>query len=515
MFLESLLVHKLPLEILSTIFSIATHLSDDPVSAISVPLSISHVCARWRKVSLSTGSLWTRLALFFPAIDPAQLTRTICWLNRSKSYPLEILLDLRYSDWDWPSSGDGHPFTGEMLQVLLTILLPHVQRWKTFEMLTDTWEPIHTFLTRIRDTPNLKAPMLQSLALSRCNAYFVRKGEVFQPIELKEPIPLISTGMEAEGLRDVLLAGVHVDWTKSRCFRNLLDLTLKFHSADVMPSFPEFKNMLDACPDLESLTILGWGPSLDPNSDENSTSQTKRELLLRLPTLKRFSHGFVDVDYAVDFLALFRLPSLRALELQDITANLNEDPSIGLDATPVLEWLISNGAQLSDFPSIWYPLCQVERLELEGIKTSQQVFSRFLRAFTSLKKLCLSDVDSNLLSALYARQDEETVPSLPGPIVVEGRERRRSSFASVSLTPAPLLTCPHLVDMVCRRVDYKYLSKIISARCKVDSGVKPLETLEIDSGGEGSEGSSFALREEDREAFLKAGVGLLVNGEAR
>ncbi|KAF9258760.1 hypothetical protein L218DRAFT_876384, partial [Marasmius fiardii PR-910] len=219
-------IYKLPREVLSEIFSIATHQSDDPVSAISVPLTISHVCSHWRKISLSTGRLWSRLVLFYPAVDCDQVARTISWLNRSKSYPLEILLDLRYPKWDWPASEDRHPFTDEMLQTVLTILLLHIHRWKTFEMLTDTWRPIHGFLKRIRDAPNLRAPMLQRLELSRCNAYFVRRGEAFQPCELKDPIPLFSTGLEAEGLRDVSLVGVHVDWTKSRCFRHLLDLTL-------------------------------------------------------------------------------------------------------------------------------------------------------------------------------------------------------------------------------------------------------------------------------------------------
>ncbi|EEB89081.1 hypothetical protein MPER_12866, partial [Moniliophthora perniciosa FA553] len=184
------------------------------------PVTISHVCTKWRKVALSAGSLWTKLAVFSPEIDASQLIRISTWLTRSKAYPIEVLLDFRYDgerDWDEYS----HPFTGEMMKVILKLLLPHVGRWKTFEMLLDTWEPMHTFLVQ---TSGVKeAPMLQSVALSRVNAYFVTKGQTFQPDDLKKPVPLFG-GCALGSLRDVTLSGVHVDWTRSH-LRNLLDLS--------------------------------------------------------------------------------------------------------------------------------------------------------------------------------------------------------------------------------------------------------------------------------------------------
>ncbi|KAK1225813.1 hypothetical protein PQX77_011224 [Marasmius sp. AFHP31] len=505
------------------IFTAALHLCDDPLSAIYVPLALSHVCARWRKISISTSSLWNRLVLFYPAVDSAQIERTMTWLTRSKLQPLEILLDFRVPDW-WEHDEleeNDHPFTVEMLEIVLKILLRHVGQWKTFEMLTDTWEPMHAFLCHI-NTGNVggavKAPLLQSVALSRCNAYFVTKGASFQPADLKEPVVLFGgDSAELERLRDVSLTGVHVDWTRS-CLRNLHDLSLRFHSADVMPSLPEFESMLSACPELEGLTILGWGPVLHDDSDglhKAKTGSGPRESkpVLHLPSLKSLSYGFVDANYAIQFMGLLSMPSLHSLELQDLAASMSLNLDAPLDSTPLIEWLIvCHQCHSLSGPSHHIPLGQIERLELEGLRSSKETFTRFLRAFASLKKICLSNADKNLMSALHpGKRDRDDL--LPGPVVIEGRERRRSSFASTSLTPL----CPQLADMVCRRVDYKSLSEIVSARCQEGSGVQPLQTLEIDSSGDEfeDEGSSHTLTNEDHELLVQSGVDLVVHGRGQ
>ncbi|KAK1228180.1 hypothetical protein PQX77_008789 [Marasmius sp. AFHP31] len=509
------------------IFADALRLCDDPLLAISVPLALSHVCARWRKISISKPSLWTRVVLLNPVLDSAQIERTVTWLTRSEPQPLEILLDFRVSDWwdhDEPEEND-HPFTVEMLESVLKILLRYVGQWKTFEMLTDTWEPMHAFLCHINTVDEVggavKAPLLQSLALSRCNEYLVTKGASFQPDDLKEPVALFGgDSAELERLRDVSLTGVHVDWTRS-CLRNLHVLSLKFHSADVMPSLPEFESMLSACPKLEGLTVLGWGPVLHDGSDGSHKAKTgsnpqESMPVLHLPSLKRLSYGFVDANYAIRFLRLLSMPSLHSFELQDLAASVSQvNLDAPLDCTPLIEWLILNHQDhswSSPGPCHHIPLGQIERLELEGLRSSKETFARFLRAFALLKKICLYNADRNVMSALHpgsSSRDE----SLPGPTAIEGRERRRQR-SSASLMPL----CPQLAHMVCRRVDYKSLLEMVSARCQEGSGVQPLQTLEIDSSGDDleDEGSSHALTNEDHETLVKSGVDLVVYGrEAR
>ncbi|TFK66302.1 hypothetical protein BDN72DRAFT_772168, partial [Pluteus cervinus] len=202
-------IQGLPNELLSSIFAYATHQHHDPYYTILLPLMVSHVCARWREISLSTGALWTQLILTFPTSE-GQLIRTAEWLTRSKAAPLHILLDVRDPGWEWKPDSDEstHLFTGVDMERTLRLILPHVGRWRECELLADTWAPIHSFLS---DTSQVESvPMLEFVSLSRCNAFFAERGEVFRPRNLAEPIPLF--GGRANRLRDVELAGVHVEW---------------------------------------------------------------------------------------------------------------------------------------------------------------------------------------------------------------------------------------------------------------------------------------------------------------
>ncbi|KAJ7142382.1 hypothetical protein C8R44DRAFT_603402, partial [Mycena epipterygia] len=175
----------------------------------TAPTTLSHVCRRWRHVALGTGTLWTRLVLTFPT-SAAQLTRTLAWLERSKTHTLDILLDLRDTEWDWEKDEAEHGFRAADMAAVLRLLLPTAPRWRALELLTDTWAPIHAFLRHTHTlAPSL--PRLEKLHLARCNAYFATKGAVFQPAALGRPLPLFG-GARVPSLREVTLTGVHVDW---------------------------------------------------------------------------------------------------------------------------------------------------------------------------------------------------------------------------------------------------------------------------------------------------------------
>lgn len=89
-------------------------------------------------------------------------------LSRSKASPLDVCLDLRDPEWDWEYDFDesSHVFTVEDMDILLSILVPHASRWRTCELLSDTWAPIHAFLSR---TQSVALPILEKLSLARCN----------------------------------------------------------------------------------------------------------------------------------------------------------------------------------------------------------------------------------------------------------------------------------------------------------------------------------------------------------
>ncbi|KAJ3993818.1 hypothetical protein F5050DRAFT_621873 [Lentinula boryana] len=490
-------IHRLPDEILSSIFfnAIQVYDNDDPSEAAYFPLTISHTCSRWRKVSISTGSLWTSIRLCLPH-SSNQLTYLKTWLSRSKLYSLDILLDFRDEDWGWEE--DDHLFTRDAANEIISIILPHVKRWRHIEFFTDTWVPIHAFLNLTQDVVDL--PVLKSVALSRCNAYFARKGECFKPVEMGRAIPLFG-GAHLPALQDLSLVGVHVDWRRS-ILVNLLELELKFHAYDVVPDLGEFVTILKSCPDLERLSIVGWGPRLD-------ATFTGPKRVMSMEKLTRFVFGFVDVEYAVMLLSLFRLPSICELELEDVSAIV--DPAGPSDATSILN-LLSFSSTNSDSNSCFFPLYQIERLELRSIRSSEAVFAQFLHYFNSLEKIDLSDVDSALLSSLGPQRFS------PGPeprieVPHKARSRRPSFVSSLSTSLAP---CPQLVDLTCRRVDMSLLSSVIFARAEAGSGVRPLQLVQLeldDDDNESDDGASTTsgLSCRDRTSLLNTGVELIIN----
>ncbi|KAG7440056.1 uncharacterized protein BT62DRAFT_840452, partial [Guyanagaster necrorhizus] len=290
---------RVPNELLSYIFLYA--------SSQTNAVHLSHVCSRWRNVALSTGSLWTDIIVTFPT-SVGQLSCALTWLRRSRVHPLDLYLDFRDPDWDWDEHS--HGFGPEDMQVVLRLLLPHANRWRSLSVLTDTWAPMWTFL---KETQRVDMSSLRSVKLSRCNAYFVGKGETFEPVGLKEPLRLFG-GQGISALKEVGLVGVHVDWTGSG-LRNLVDLELKYHASDVMPTLREFTAILEGCPELRCLSIVGWGPRFDDPAVLPHSSATT----ISLPNLIRFSFGFVDTEYAIRLLEHMELPVLVELALEDLS----------------------------------------------------------------------------------------------------------------------------------------------------------------------------------------------------
>ena len=387
-----LTIGALPDEILSVIFQFTTHDFHDCYDAIFHAITISHVCQHWRIISLSTTSLWTVIVLTFP-IHHNQFFRTITYLMRSRSRPLHLYLDFRDPTWNWDEAS--HHFSWKNMENVMRLLLPHVHRWQKVELLTDTWAPIFTFLSY---TSHIKsAPMLQDVVLSRCNAFFAAKGEIFRPSAMKKPIAWFDGGSAFHGLRRVSLAGVHVDWEHSG-LSGLLELQLKYHTSEVMPTLRQFCNIISACPKLERLGIMGWGPQI--NSDA-----LPAQCSLHLPHLQSFAFGFIDVDYAIDLLSLFHFPTLKALSLEDVSSLV--DPSHPCDASRLLDYLTATNHEcaISSHTSPCtaccpYPLSSLSTLELHSLTSSEASLRGFLRKTSTLEHLLLYALDKSNLEAI-------------------------------------------------------------------------------------------------------------------
>lgn len=393
-------------ELLSQIFILAAHDSHDRYDAILYPIVVSHVCAAWRQIAISTSGLWTSIILTHPS-PWSQLSRTVTYLSRSRNRPLDLFLDFRDPSWNWEEAS--HTFGWKHMENAIRLLIPHVERWHTVELLTDTWAPIFTFLWYTRKVKS--APVLETISLSRCNVYFASKGEMFSPVALKQPIPLFGDAEALPALCTVSLAGVHVDWSISN-LRNLKELELKYHASDVMPTLVDFVAILADCPDLEYLTVLGWGPQFE---EKEGDGDIQSPLVVTLPHLKHLTIGFLDAQYAIKMLSIFDLPVLEGLTIEDISSTLHS--SDHQDASSILDFFTMINAEddpTRSHPSMYrLPLSNIHSLELRGLHyASSSTLSRFLHALTTLHRLSIIHTSDVVLSSLenYLRIGEPIAP---------------------------------------------------------------------------------------------------------
>jgi hypothetical protein len=307
-------------------------------------------------------------------------------------------MDCRDPEWDWDE--ENHQFGWSAMQSILEQLLPHADRWETLDILTDTWLPIYSFL-RITSSNNItRLPHLRSISLSRCNAYFAATSQTFQPLAFAEPITLFG-GAAIPKLREVCLVGVHVDWDSSP-LQDLTTLEFKYHAHNVLPTLAQFNAILDNCPRLEQLAILGWGPRLEANPQVDVTA-------IVLPSLRKISFGFVDISYGTQLLSMLQVPSLKELSLEDIRSTVTPYPMDIHDSTQLLHWLYTSQpaarasfASTTSDPSLPInpiPLQAVQFLELHNIYSNETTFASFFQCFpgvTSLK--CVEVADEALLA---------------------------------------------------------------------------------------------------------------------
>lgn len=415
----SLTVDAIPSEVLAMVFMEAIHanaLADESYTASAVDLS--HVSHRWRHISLSTSCLWADIRLYYP-FTPQLLRRTSAYLLRSGTNPLSILIDFRDPDWNWDE--DTHGFTWEMMACIMGFLLPQASRWRELRVLVDTWAPVYALLWFINEGP--VPSQLQTLSLSRCNAYFACMGAFFRPGSLLAT-PALFGGVALASLRNLCLIGTHVDWKQCGAITGLTSLELKYHAENVLPSKPDLMAILSRSPNLNSLKLTGnyspLGQDADPllvNSDHSST--------IELRYLTHMTFGFVEEARAMDCLSWLRLPALVSLELEDVSASLTLD--IPHDWSALIRRLSTDEVSIN--------VHHITHLVLAAVKGTSSAFVSLFRACTSLRKLELKKADEESLAALSLQHhdDVDKCSSLACPNLEELVCKGMSAFALLQL----------------------------------------------------------------------------------
>jgi hypothetical protein len=372
-------IERLPVELLSYIFLLGTYATEEAdrternlsftSESIKTPLIISSVNRHWRHVALNTPSLWTSLCVTAEMVDATQdhdmspfttgvlnTGHLTTYLQRSRKYPLDILIDARDQDWDFsepelvpvhiiafnllltlppriPSEYECDtytpPFTSEHMSTAISLLLPHLSRWRSISILTDSWAPMYVALQQIQPIITTSgAPCLESLTLMRCND-FASYSSTFQPQDMKGPVFLTlkdehSSRSLLPRLKDLTLRGVHVDWTSLASILSYSDvgirtLELASHCLDVRPSLPEFHHLLTAASSLNKLVISGSGPYVpdDSDDDESILNDDDDPCPVSLPNLRDITIGYRSAYEGQTILECISAPNAQVLTLED------------------------------------------------------------------------------------------------------------------------------------------------------------------------------------------------------
>ncbi|KAF9223070.1 hypothetical protein BS17DRAFT_706773 [Gyrodon lividus] len=471
-------IHTLPRKILSYIFELVTFaLSPNESSfvrdslqklpfhpnSVTTPTIICAVNRHWRYVGLTTPKLWSSI---FVSIDDMidcdysdgghpgsrrilDFESLACFLSRSRNSPIDILIDGRDPEWDFPdfcddghldegSSAYDHPFRPEFMKQVLDILFHHVSRWRSLVILADTWAPMHAAIYRLSSSPSSQgssynaiggASCLETLTLMHCNEY-IAHSDFFFPRELKEPIstpfaallghPYDSFSAAPRSLprlQSVSLFGVHVNWadfsslvsgTRGGLSGGIQILELGYHCCEVRPSVLDFCNILEGCPKLRSLSLKLSGPQ--------DVEEVSEERSVTLPLLERLHLEYDSVQDAVRTLSLIRCPNLKNFVVEDVahvdrildngsqlliycatgslsTAFTQSDDMIASRISPT-----SLGATAQKPP---FPL--LEDLTLHRTTACMMTYSTLFASLSNLRRLTLRQTATDSIASLLPR----------------------------------------------------------------------------------------------------------------
>ncbi|KZP05264.1 hypothetical protein FIBSPDRAFT_359533 [Athelia psychrophila] len=122
-------IRRVPPEILAKIFLyfLPNEDNDYTADARGQRMLPSHICARWRDLSLSTPSFWAHISV---VVDKMDISRKLecakCWLARSGSCPLKIYICRNAPGYTVQQNS------------FIEIILPHCRRWLHASIVTET-----------------------------------------------------------------------------------------------------------------------------------------------------------------------------------------------------------------------------------------------------------------------------------------------------------------------------------------------------------------------------------------
>lgn len=244
---------------------------------------------------------------------------------------------------------------------MMVLLVPHVSRWRSFQLLTSDYAHMHTALTALSKCPS--APLLETLQLYHYDD--ADEAEEFEPKELSQSFRILDG--DAPKLSVMALWGVHIDWDSPGLFAHLTDIELAYHAKDVRPSWDHFITVLKSSPALETVTLCQAGPGGEPSSWSTDT--------VELPSIKNLMMRYQEPAYIVALMKRLAFINVNTLTLDYDTDDYSDFVKQLVEPIP--------GGRKS-------LLSQLERLKIAGMPTEHKAIDLLYAELQNCKNLNLN-----------------------------------------------------------------------------------------------------------------------------
>ncbi|KAJ7075865.1 hypothetical protein B0H15DRAFT_612066 [Mycena belliarum] len=298
-------IKRLPTEILAWIFVLGAE--DDDM----LPVTVSHVCSRWRAIALHTPSLWRRI----PLGPQERMWRERIY--RAKACPL----DVRLLSWRPVRAGGivvRQALDVHTVQLCMHLVSPSIHRWRSLEITLPEYQP---FLANAALSPccsrkrRAKALLLEELTL------------VYRLNDDTKEFCLFSG--HTPRLRRLTVDGLRLTWLPS-LFQNLTFLDFTHHGFSAGDeAVSELLSMLTVCAGLRELRILFPRKSLarPPGAFYAFMRRVTLPWLVRLHL--RVETGDIPSELA-RLVTHLSTPALTSLYLIDLGRRRHAFPSLTL-----------------------------------------------------------------------------------------------------------------------------------------------------------------------------------------